>query len=127
MVSLSLWEFQAKDTELRISATAHLQTLSNDFFFCPLQNLESSLRYRYWLSYLTWTALLQAQFHFSFWKIQFNNVWIFLWWLHIPLMFSENSLKSLEQSFNIIRIDYSCILLIILFNVLEQNIHTKGQ
>ena len=45
----------------------------------------------------------------------------------MSLLFSSSMLKLLEQSFSIILSDLSCSLFIMLFDVLEQNIHTRGQ
>ena len=81
------------------------------FFFCPLQSPKSSFG-KYWFSYLTLNRLLLGQVHFSFLKTSINNIWILLWWLHMSLLFSNNSLNSLDLLFDAILIDLSCNLLI---------------
>lgn len=77
---------------------------TKQFFSCQLQTHESPLGYRYWLSIIGGCTL------FFFLKTSISNVWIWLWWLHLSLLFSSGSLKSLDKSFSPILIDLSCNL-----------------
>ena len=54
-------------------------------------------------------------------------IWMFLWWLQVSLLFCNSVSESLVWTLTINLGVHSRILLIILFDFLEQNIYIRGQ
>ena len=84
-----------------------------DWFLC---------RANQWTGFYMITASVMKELNISIIRL-----WIFLWWLHIFLFFCNKDSKSFKSSPRITRRVLSCTLLIILFDVLEQNIQTRGK
>ena len=69
-----LWDFLVEESRVEYNGNWGFQDHTKRFFFFPLQTPESSLGYKYWISYLKLTPLLEGQVHFSFWRLQLTRL-----------------------------------------------------
>ena len=91
------WSSPVKGTRVEDNGNWRFQNHTRRFFFFLSQTLESSLGYKYWISYLKLTPLLEGQVHLLFWRLQLTSLEYFWWWLHMSLFFSSIMLKSLNS------------------------------
>ena len=68
------WSFPAKGTRFEDNGNWRFQNHTRRFLFFLSQTLESSLGYKYWISYLKLTPLLEGQVHLSFWRLRLTSL-----------------------------------------------------